>query len=383
MFVRSGAAWSQQAELTASDGFSFDRFGTSVAISGPTVVVGAFGHNNQTGAAYVFVRSGTAWHQQAELTASDAQEFDNFGNSVAISGSTVVVGAEAKHDFIGAAYVFVRSGTAWHQQIKRTASDGKRSSFGNSVAISRSTVVVGAEDKNSNTGAAYVFVRTGKAWSQQARLTAADAAQGSDFGYSVAVCGPAVVVGATHISSTDTGGRVRVRAHRHGLVPAGQADRPWPRHDRLLRLVGGHRRIDRGGGRPRPDLARGGVCVRALRHSLAPAGQADRRRRCLRRLLRRLGGPLGIDHGRRRPQQQLGHRGGLCVRERVAARSPEDLASDTATCAVTDRWSTRWSGAGPDQRQRSCSIPRNTLCWAWRASCHSARSSSRCGRELA
>ena len=205
VFVRSGAAWSQQAELTASDGFSFDRFGTSVAISGPTVVVGAFGHNNQTGAAYVFVRSGTAWHQQAELTASDAQEFDNFGNSVAISGSTVVVGAEAKHDFVGAAYVFVRSGTAWHQQHKLTASDGKRSSFGNSVAISRSTVVVGAEDKNSNTGAAYVFVRTGKAWSQQARLTAADAAKGSDFGYSVAVCGPAVVVGATHISSTDTG----------------------------------------------------------------------------------------------------------------------------------------------------------------------------------
>jgi hypothetical protein len=205
VFVRSGTAWSQQAKLTASDGFSFDRFGTSVAISGPTVVVGAFGHNNQTGAAYVFVRSGTAWSQQAELTAADAQRFDNFGDSVAISGLTVVVGAEAKHDFIGAAYVFVRSGTAWHQQRKLTASDGKRGSFGDSVAISRSTVVVGAEAKNSNTGAAYVFVRSGTAWHRQARLTAADPAKDSDFGISVAVCGPAVVVGATHISSTATG----------------------------------------------------------------------------------------------------------------------------------------------------------------------------------
>jgi hypothetical protein len=205
VFVRSGTAWSQQAKLTASDGVSFDRFGASVAISGATVVVGADGQNNQTGAAYVFVRSGTTWSQQAKLTASDGDTFDDFGYSVAIYGATVVVGTPSENAFVGAAYVFVHSGTAWHQQAKLTPSDGKRGSFGNSVAISGSTVVVGAEDKNFNTGAAYVFVRSGTAWHQQARLTASDAAQRSDFGYSVAVSGPAVVVGANHLSGSGIG----------------------------------------------------------------------------------------------------------------------------------------------------------------------------------
>jgi hypothetical protein len=195
----------QQAKLTASDGVSFDRFGVSVAISGPTAVVGAFGQNNQTGAAYVFVRSGTAWSQQAKLTASDAHTFDNFGASVAISGLTVVVGADMKHDFTGAAYVFVRSGTAWSQQAKLTASDGKRGSFGVSVAISGSTVVVGAEAKNFFTGAAYVFVRTGTVWHQQARLTASDPAKDSVFGDSVAVSGSTAVVGANHVFGSGIG----------------------------------------------------------------------------------------------------------------------------------------------------------------------------------
>jgi hypothetical protein len=205
VFVRSGAAWSQQAELTASDGFSSDRFGISVAISGPTVVVGAATKNNETGAAYVFVRSGTAWHQQAKLTASDAHTSDNFGISVAICGPTVVVGADSKHSFTGAAYVFVRSGTAWHQQAKLTAADGKRGSFGDAVAISGSTLVVGADGKNFSTGAAYVFVRSSTAWHQQARLTAADPAQDSVFGDAVAVSGPTVVVGANHVLGSDTG----------------------------------------------------------------------------------------------------------------------------------------------------------------------------------
>ena len=88
MFVRSGTAWSQQAELTAADAAANDFFGCSVAISGSTAVVGAPGTTGSTGAAYVFVRSGTAWSQQAELTAADGADFDEFGVSVAISGST-------------------------------------------------------------------------------------------------------------------------------------------------------------------------------------------------------------------------------------------------------------------------------------------------------
>ena len=93
MFVRSGTAWSQQAKLTAADAAAGDQFGYSVAVSGSIAVVGAALKNSNTGAAYVFVRSGTTWPQQAELTASDAAPGDVFGWSVAVSGTTAVVGA--------------------------------------------------------------------------------------------------------------------------------------------------------------------------------------------------------------------------------------------------------------------------------------------------
>jgi len=97
----------QQAELTASNGATGDELGGSVAISGSTAVIDAVGKNANTGAAYVFVRSGTAWSQQAKLTASNGATGDYFGFSVAISGSTAVAGAPVKNSFTGAAYVFV------------------------------------------------------------------------------------------------------------------------------------------------------------------------------------------------------------------------------------------------------------------------------------
>jgi nucleoside-specific outer membrane channel protein Tsx len=197
VFVRSGTTWSQQAELTASDGASGDQFGHSVAISGSTAVVGEPYKNNGTGAAYVFVRSGTTWSQQAELTASDGTTDDFLGWSVAISGSTVVVGESTCCSATGAAYVFVRSGTTWSQQAELTASDGTfDDGFGHRVAISGDTVLVGALGKNSATGAAYVFVRSGTTWSQQAELTASDGASGDQFGSSVAISGSTAVVGA-------------------------------------------------------------------------------------------------------------------------------------------------------------------------------------------
>lgn len=99
--------------LTASDGTAADGFGTTLAISGSTAVVGAASKNSLTGAVYVFTRTASTWSQQAELTASDGVAGDYFGTSVAISGSTVVVGAYGKNSGAGAAYVFGRSGTAW------------------------------------------------------------------------------------------------------------------------------------------------------------------------------------------------------------------------------------------------------------------------------
>jgi hypothetical protein len=248
VFVRSGSTWTQQAYLKASQVSVGDGFGYSVAVDGDTVVVGATGEDSSTtginstpnesdsdtGAAYVFVRSGSTWTQQAYLKAAQVTASDQFGNSVAVSGNTVVVGARFEDSSTtginstpnesagdaGAAYVFVRSGSTWTQQAylkaaQVTASD----SFGNSVAVSGDTVVVGAtwEDSStaginstpnesaSNAGAAYVFVRSGSTWTQQAYLKAAQVSVSDEFGSSVAVSGDTVVVGAMWEDSSTAG----------------------------------------------------------------------------------------------------------------------------------------------------------------------------------
>jgi hypothetical protein len=158
VFVRSGTAWSQQKELTASDAAAGDLFGLSVALSGSTALIGAHGKNSNTGAAYVFVRSGTAWSQQKKLTASDGAADDFFGGSVALDGQTAVIGAIGGNSGGGAAYVFARSGTAWSQQAELTASDAAHDdSFGGSVALSGKTAIIGAHNKNAGAGAAYAF----------------------------------------------------------------------------------------------------------------------------------------------------------------------------------------------------------------------------------
>jgi hypothetical protein len=201
VFVRSGKTWSQQTELAAPYDDAYSSFGWSVAISGSTVVVGSLDNLNGAGV-YVFVRSGTTWSQQAELTAADAATGNFFGTSVAISRSTVVVGAEGRNSptgavDAGAAYVFVRSRRTWSQRAELTAADGAAfDNFGISVAISRSTVMVGTLENSYAAGAAYMFVRSGRTWSQRAELTAADGAVGDDFGYSVAISGPTALAGA-------------------------------------------------------------------------------------------------------------------------------------------------------------------------------------------
>ncbi len=223
VFVRTGATWSQQARLTAADGAEGDEFGTSVAISGDTVVVGAsfatVGTNTYQGAAYVFLRSGTSWTQQAKLTAGDGGGGDQFGTSVAISGDTAVVGAPGHGGGAasGSAYVFVRDTTSWSQQAELTVDDGSgNDQFGSAVAISGDTAVVGANletvGSNPEQGAAYVFVRSGTTWSQQAKLTDEDGASSDQFGYSVAIYGDTAVVGAlaTTVGTTEDEGAAYV-----------------------------------------------------------------------------------------------------------------------------------------------------------------------------
>ncbi|MBL9152479.1 MAG: FG-GAP repeat protein [Verrucomicrobiales bacterium] len=241
----------QQAYLKASNTDAGDRFGTSVAISGDTVVVGANGEgsaatgidgdqaNNSAdwaGAVYVFFRSGVTWTQQAYLKASNTDLEDNFGYSVAIFGDTVVVGAPGEDSAstgtdgdqtdnnlqeAGAAYLFVRSGSTWtqHAYLKASNTDAG-DSFGGSVAISGDTVVVGATGEDSaatgidgdqfensaeDSGAAYVFTRSGVSWTQHAYLKASNTEASDGFGESVAISGDTVVVGTGWEDSAATG----------------------------------------------------------------------------------------------------------------------------------------------------------------------------------
>ena len=209
VFVRSGTSWTQQAKLTASDGALEDRFGSSVAINGNYAVVGALsddiGGQLNSGSAYVFVRSGTSWSQQAKLTTSDAERSDNFGWSASIDGDYALIGAyrddNSNGTYAGSAYVFVRSGTSWSQQAKLLASDGAANDYlGWDVDIDGDYALVGAYlDDNSlgtNAGAAYVFVRSGTSWSQQAKLTASDGAASDAFGSSTSISGETIVIGA-------------------------------------------------------------------------------------------------------------------------------------------------------------------------------------------
>ena len=209
VFTRSAAVWSQQAELTASDGAAWDNFGTSLALFGDTALVAAsvddIGDNTNQGSAYVFTRSGTVWTQQAKLTAADGATNDYFGLSVALWGDTALLGSpfddvSANNDQ-GSAYVFTGSGAAWTQQTQLTVNYAAASDFiGYSAAISGDTAVVGAPNDdigaNADQGAAYVFTRRAGFWSLQARLTAADGAAGDHFGYSVALSGDTALVGA-------------------------------------------------------------------------------------------------------------------------------------------------------------------------------------------
>jgi hypothetical protein len=210
IFTRSGTSWSQQAELFPSNPTSGDEFGWSVSISksdGNTAIVGSpledTGVSN-AGSAYIYTRSGTSWSQQAQIQASDRGSSDNFGRSVSISddGNTAIIGSpyeDSGATNTGAAYIFTRSGTTWSQQAKIQASDlPGGGQFGISVDIKGDgdTVAVGAQNANNGAGYAYIFTRSGSSWTQQVRIQASNAGPSDQFGCSIAISESSVVVGA-------------------------------------------------------------------------------------------------------------------------------------------------------------------------------------------
>ncbi|QDV07812.1 hypothetical protein Poly30_33450 [Planctomycetes bacterium Poly30] len=241
----------QAAYLKSAVAEAGDNFGISADISGDTVVVGAWGEDgsstgvngnqadngaNFSGAAYVFVRSGGTWSQEAYLKASNTGQSDYFGFSVGISRDTIVVGAYGEDSDAtgingnqssnaaqnaGAAYIFQRTGTTWTQQAYLKASNTDvNDKFGHKVAITGGTVIVSAENEQSSatgvdgdqldnsagsSGAAYIFHRSGTRWSQQAYLKASNTEPADYFGAEVALSGDTAVVSSLWESSGATG----------------------------------------------------------------------------------------------------------------------------------------------------------------------------------
>jgi len=189
-----GAMYSEVAQLTANDAAAGDEFGKAVAIDEGTVVVGAFGKDGQTGAVYVF-RTTDDWdmYDEFKLTASDGAAGDRFGISVTIysdpiDGDTIVVGADSADGGRGAVYVYDHDG---NELEKLTAPDAAEDDeFGISVAIYKKVIVVGTYFKES----AYIF--SGATFGQVVTLTASDGEEGDRFGRSVAIDGDKIVVGA-------------------------------------------------------------------------------------------------------------------------------------------------------------------------------------------
>jgi hypothetical protein len=219
IFSRAGRTWSQQTYVKTSSTRANSLFGYSVALSsnGNTLAAGAFDEDGGKGAVHVFIRSGSAWTEQARLQASNAERGDSFGASVAISddGNTVAAGALDEDSFLtninggdqgaadqstdtsaGAAYVFTRIGSAWSQQAFIKASNtGKEDWFGVHLALSGdgNTLAISApnedgdNDQAPEAGAVYVYARTGAAWSHQVYLKGANTDQFDEFGSSVAL----------------------------------------------------------------------------------------------------------------------------------------------------------------------------------------------------
>ncbi len=263
VFKRTGSTWSHEAYLKSPNTSYYDRFGSSVAIDGDTIVVGAVGEDgtagsiihgsnlsatndsgSENGAAYVFKRTGSTWVHEAYLKAPNTSELDNFGSSVAIDGDTVVVGAKWEGsatnsiihgsdlsgtndsgEYNGAVYVFKRTGSTWlHEAYLKAPNTSNRDAFGNYAAIDGDTIVVGAfgedsttgsiihgidlsgtNDSGSANGAAYVFKRTGSTWVHEAYLKVPNTSQEDFFGNSIAIDGNTLLVRATgEDSNTNT-----------------------------------------------------------------------------------------------------------------------------------------------------------------------------------
>ncbi len=233
----------QTAKLTASDGVSGDQFGCSVSISGNNILIGAYRDDDRvvdSGSAYLYEKPVGGWHnmtQTAKITASDGSLNNYFGSSVSMSGDTVLIGAYGDDSFKGAAYLYEKPEEGWHdmtQTAKLTASDGTSNDlFGWSVSITGDNILIGAlkfEENGSFNGSAYIYEKPEGGWinmTQSAKLTASDGVLEDQFGYSVSISGDNVLVGAygDDDNGSDMGATYTYKMPQEGWINANETQK--------------------------------------------------------------------------------------------------------------------------------------------------------------
>jgi FG-GAP repeat/Glycosyl hydrolase catalytic core len=216
IFTRAGSSWLQTAKLIPNDATAKSGFGVRLALSddGTTLIVGGNQDAGGAGAAWVFVRSGSTWTQEGvKLTANDEQGAANFGIRVALSGDgrTALIGGWNDNHAVGAAWVFTRSGSAWTQQGRKLTPNDERGPgmFGGGVALSADghTALIGGEQDNNDLGAAWIFTRTGSALRQRGtKLTGSGESGNGWFGKTVALSadGKLALIGG-HVDNAEVG----------------------------------------------------------------------------------------------------------------------------------------------------------------------------------
>ena len=216
VFRYDGSGWVQEQKLLPDDPNVSSMFGISVALDGDIAVIGAYFDDDNgdfSGSAYVFRFDGSSWVFEHKLLAADGGPGDSFGLPVAISGETVVVGAQSHDEFgpkSGAAYVYRFDGSTWHQEQELHPSDGAAfDNFGRAVAVAGDTAVIGAwfndNENGIDAGSVYAYRFDGKGWTEQAKLTATNTLDGYQFGWSAALSGDVAMFGEGHLTFGSVG----------------------------------------------------------------------------------------------------------------------------------------------------------------------------------
>lgn len=224
VFTRSGEAgdWTRQAKFVAFDAGWGDQFGHQVAVSGDTIVVGAFFDDaplTNTGSAYVFVRSGDTWSLQEKIVPPGAEENDRWASAIALNGDTLFLGGplddyDIDNDSVvepdaGSVYIFTRSSGVWSEAgILRPSDAAANQQFGVALSVSGDSILVTArndDDIATDAGAAYVFTRSGNNWVEEAKLTAAESVADEQVGNRGALSGDTAILGSPKGRLGETG----------------------------------------------------------------------------------------------------------------------------------------------------------------------------------